>query len=373
MAGVWDNTRRADVTNPAIPGFVKELPYTAWGRTKWEGYDAFMQTNGDYVGNCLPFGMSRSIYGPHPVQIIQDNDHLVMLFEQNSMFHIVPTDGRPFTKDLPPSWFGESVGRWDGDTLVVETVNLNGYTRVDTIGHPMSARARITQTFRRVDFDTIEHTFTLTDPKTYTSPWTVKDTWALDSGTRLLEYACMENNRACLKAASSRSCHQTTWTDPSGDITRGHRQFVDLRRRETTASVVSGTLPMGASADTRTTSTIAPRPSRIGISSSSLSPTVISLSKSGMSRLARMSERPGTRPTMRYRPCASVVTERTSPVSTRRMVTVIPDSGCCCSLVAVPKTVARVDCEATGCKSAPPAISASRTQTRRRVMVDEGA
>jgi len=196
MAGVWDNTRRADVTNKAIPGFAKELPYTAWGKAKWDGYDQFMQTNGDYVGNCLPFGMSRSIYGPHPLQIIHDNDHLVMLFEQNSMFHIVPTDGRAFTKDLPASWFGESVGRWDGDTLVVETVNINGFTRVDTIGHPMSARARITQTFKRVDFGTIEHTFTLTDPKAYTSPWTVKDTWALEPGTKLLEYACMENNRA---------------------------------------------------------------------------------------------------------------------------------------------------------------------------------
>jgi hypothetical protein len=196
MSGVWDNTRRADVTNPAIPGFVKELPYTAWGKTKWEGYDSFMQTNGDYVGNCLPFGMSRSIYGPHPLQIIHDNDHLVMLFEQNSMFHSVPTDGRAFTKDLPASWFGESVGRWDGDTLVVDTVNINGFTRVDTIGHPMSARARITQTFKRVNFGTLEHTFTLTDPKAYTSPWTVKDTWALEPETKLLEYACMENNRA---------------------------------------------------------------------------------------------------------------------------------------------------------------------------------
>ena len=196
MTGVWDNTRRADVTNKAIPGFVKELPYTAWGKSKWEGYDAFMQTNGDYVGNCLPFGMTRSIYGPHPLQIIHDNDHLVMLFEQNSMFHIVPTDGRPFTKDLPASWFGESVGRWDGDTLIVETVNTNGYTRVDTAGHPLSARARFTQTFKRVNFNTIEHTFTVNNPKTYTSPWTVRDTWALEPETKLLEYACMENNRA---------------------------------------------------------------------------------------------------------------------------------------------------------------------------------
>ena len=73
--------------------------------------------------------------------------------------------------------------------------NVNGFTRVDTIGHPMSA-ARITQTFKRVNFGSIEHTFTLTDPKTHTSPWTVHDTWALEPETKLLEYACMENNRA---------------------------------------------------------------------------------------------------------------------------------------------------------------------------------
>jgi hypothetical protein len=125
MAGVWDNTRRADVTDPKIPGNVPALPYTAWGKSKWDNYATFMQTNGDYVGSCLPFGITRSIYGPHPLQIIQDNDHLAMLFEQNSMFHLVPTDGRPFTKDLPSSWFGESVGHWEGDTLVIDTVNMN--------------------------------------------------------------------------------------------------------------------------------------------------------------------------------------------------------------------------------------------------------
>ena len=196
LAGVWDNTRRADVTDPSISGFVEELPYTAWGQSMWENYESFLQTNGDYVGNCLPFGISRSIYGPHPMQIMHDDDHLVLLFEQNSMFHVIPTDGRLFTEDLPPSWFGESVGHWEGDTLVVETVNLNGYTRVDTIGHPLSARAQIRQTLRRVNFGTIEHTFTLTDPKTYTRPWTVRDTWPLTPDLTLMEYACMENNRA---------------------------------------------------------------------------------------------------------------------------------------------------------------------------------
>jgi len=193
MAGIWSQTRRADVTNSRIPGFVKELPYTAWGKQQWESYDP--AKNGDYAGNCLPFGVSRSIFGPHPLQIIQDNDHLVMLFEQNTWFHIVPTDGRSFDKELPPSWFGESIGHWEGETLVVETKNINGWTKVDTIGHPLSKQARIIQTFKRVDAGHIEHTFTVDDPKTYTRAWTVNNTWPLEpAGTKIMEYSCEEGN-----------------------------------------------------------------------------------------------------------------------------------------------------------------------------------
>ena len=193
MAGIWSTTRRADVTNKSIPGYIAELPYTPWGKKQWDTYDP--TANGDYAGTCLPFGFSRSLYGPHPTQIIQDNDYVVFLFEQNSMFHIVPTDGRGFTPGLPPSWFGESIGRWDGDTLIIETRNMNGYVRVDTIGHPISNQAKIIQTYKRVNFGTIEHTFTVDDPKTYTKPWTIHDTWPTEKwGTTLMEYACMEGN-----------------------------------------------------------------------------------------------------------------------------------------------------------------------------------
>ena len=193
FAGIWSTTRRADVTATNQPGFVPELPFTAWGKRQWDNYDA--NKNGDYAGSCLPFGFSRSIYGPHPTQIIQDADHVVFLFEQNSMFHIVPIDGRPFTPDLPPSWFGESIGRWDGDTLIIETRNTNGYAKVDTIGHPFSEQLKITQTFKRTNFGTIEHTFTVDDPKTYTRPWTINDTWSMEPwGLVLMEYACMESN-----------------------------------------------------------------------------------------------------------------------------------------------------------------------------------
>jgi hypothetical protein len=211
MAGIWSTTRRADVTNTNIPGFIKELPYTDWGKRQWESYDP--NKNGDYAGSCLPFGFSRSVYGPHPTQIIQDNDYVVFLFEQNSMFHIVPIDGRSFTDGLPPSWFGESIGRWDGDTLIIETRNMNGYPKIDTIGHPLSKQAKITQTFKRVNFGTIEHTFTVDDPKTYTRPWTLNDTWPMEQwGLALMEYACMESNIDTLLSGAV-----TPWHPPADE------------------------------------------------------------------------------------------------------------------------------------------------------------
>jgi len=194
MGGMWGQVRRADVTNSRVaPGYIAQLPFTEWGKQQWETYDPVH--NGDYAGSCLPFGFSRTVYGPHPIHIVQDNDQIVFLAEQNTWFHLVPTDGRPFTKDLPPSWWGESVGHWEGDALVIETTNMNGYIKVDTIGHPLSNQARLTQTFKRIDFGHIEHTFTVNDPKTYTKPWTVTDLWTIKpADDRVMEYSCEENN-----------------------------------------------------------------------------------------------------------------------------------------------------------------------------------
>ncbi len=196
MSGIWSTTRRADITRRLAnqpTGHVPELPFTAWGKKEWDSYDPVK--NGDYAGSCLPFGFPRSLYGPHPTQIIQDSDYIVFLWEQNTMFHIVPTDGRQFTEDLPSSWYGESIGHWEGDTLVIETRNMNGWIKLDTAGHPMSDQAKLTQTFKRSNFGTIEHTMIVDDPKTYTKPFTITNTWPMEPwGTVIMEYSCMEGN-----------------------------------------------------------------------------------------------------------------------------------------------------------------------------------
>lgn len=183
-----------------------ELPFTRAGLADWVAYDP---ARGDYTGSCFPFGMSRSINSPDPMQIMQDDRYVALLFEQNTWFHIVPIDGRDHPKGdaLNPTWFGNSVGRWDGDTLIVDTIGFNGYTRLDTIGHPHSDALHLVQTFRRMDLGHIEHTITIDDPKTYTKPWKNERTFTLRSG-ELLEYSCEENNKDLWEG------HLKLWTPP---------------------------------------------------------------------------------------------------------------------------------------------------------------
>ena len=100
--------------------------------------EATTRQNGDYTGACLPFGMTRSVNTPEPMQIHAERQVLHRSCSNRTPgSRVVPIDGRPHGKGIP-TWFGDSVGHWEGDTLVIDTVNFNGRTRLDTIGHPHS-------------------------------------------------------------------------------------------------------------------------------------------------------------------------------------------------------------------------------------------
>lgn len=181
----------ADAVDPAR---TFDLPYTEWGLKQWKQYDPVGK--GDYAGNCLPFGMPRNINSPHGVQILHHPDALAFLFEQNTWHHWVPTSASfQWPADLPETWNGVSTGRWDGDTLVVETRGFNGYTKLDTTGHPHSKQMVLTNTFTRVDARTMQHTITVHDPKAYTQDWMNVRTWRIKPAPDvLMEYSCEENN-----------------------------------------------------------------------------------------------------------------------------------------------------------------------------------
>jgi len=171
-----------------------DLPFTEWGLKAWKEYDPVK--NGDYAGSCLPFGLSRNINSPHGVQIVHTPDALAFLFEQNTWHTWVPLRADfKWPEDIPESWNGTSKGRWDGDTLIIETSNFNGYTRLDTAGHPHSKELKLTNTLKRLDSNTMEHTVTVHDPKAYTLDWMNLRTWRIKPAPDvLMEYSCEENN-----------------------------------------------------------------------------------------------------------------------------------------------------------------------------------
>jgi hypothetical protein len=194
--GVQDMTRTVTNANgTSNKGEPNPLPFTTWGQAQWDNYNPV--ENGDYAGSCMPFGWIRS-FTPHPMQILQNSEYISFLFEQSTMFQLVNTEGLAHRKDWPSTWFGDSRGRWDGDTLIIDVVNFNGYQKLGTIGHPMSDQAHLTMTFKRPDMGHIQFKWVLDDPKTYTRPISNDRVFVLTPDVEIMEYACMENNLAAL-------------------------------------------------------------------------------------------------------------------------------------------------------------------------------
>jgi len=191
FSGMWQRPYVPDVTKNG-PGQTGsgELPFTEKGKKKWESYRA---EDGDYAGACLPFGQIRSMNSPDPVQIMQSDKYLSLLYEQNTWFKVFPLDGRKH-RDVVPTWFGDSVGHWEGDTLVVDTNNFNGKTRLDTIGHPHSSKISIVEKYQRPDLGHINYEITITDPVYYTKPIVNKRVFTLRTDWEIMEYSCEENN-----------------------------------------------------------------------------------------------------------------------------------------------------------------------------------
>jgi len=143
---------------------------------------------------CLPGGVPLALL-VFTFKVIQTPDEIVMLSETGDPPREIHTDGRPLPKDPNPSWMGYSVGRWERDALVVETIGLNDRGWLDAFGHPRSEAMRITERYRRRDFGHMDLEITFDDPKYYTRPFTVKTGLELIPDSDLLEYVCNENEK----------------------------------------------------------------------------------------------------------------------------------------------------------------------------------
>ena len=149
----------------------------------------------DPDANCLPQGVPKIDTTPLPFKIFQEPNVVVVLYEAFDQFRQFFTDGRELPKDPNPQWFGYSVAKWEGDTLVVQSSGFNGKAWLDQVGHPSTAALRVTERFRRRDFGHMEMQATIDDPMAYTKPWSFTQLLTLLADTDLLELVCNENNK----------------------------------------------------------------------------------------------------------------------------------------------------------------------------------
>ncbi len=161
------------IMRPRRPGGTEELPST----------------------HCLPIGIPLAMLLSEVTKIVQTPGLTLIMLEDDGLTRQIYTDGRKLPVDPSPSWLGYSVGKWEGDTFVVDTSGFNDKSWVDLIGHPRSEAMHMTERYRRRDFGHMDVELTFDDPKMYTKPFTVKVTQLLQADSDILEYVCAENEK----------------------------------------------------------------------------------------------------------------------------------------------------------------------------------
>jgi hypothetical protein len=203
LSGVWRNDAAQypeDVRRVQIYAFSPQLPpLTPWAQEKLAAAKptfgpknvAVAETN-DPVYKCFPPGTPRIYFHPFPVEIIQTPGRVLMVFEYDHTVRQIVTDGSGHRDDLPASWMGDSIGRWEGDTLVVETVNFNDQTWIDRQGVPHSDQLKVIERIRRPTPTTLEVDITIEDPVAFTRPWKGQRFYRQADFT-IVEMSCMDN------------------------------------------------------------------------------------------------------------------------------------------------------------------------------------
>jgi hypothetical protein len=197
LSGLWDNEAgggAGSLMNDIATHVKGGLPFQPWGAEVLKSRLA-NEDKDDPDGYCQPLGLVRMHIHPYPRKIIQLPNVVVIMFERDNTFRQIFTDGRPMVADPQPAYNGYSTGKWDGDTLVVETTGFKDGMWLDNVGSPFTSGAKVTERFHRPSFGVLDVAVTVDDPKAYTRPWTLTLKQTLAADTDMLEFFCTENNK----------------------------------------------------------------------------------------------------------------------------------------------------------------------------------
>jgi hypothetical protein len=194
LGGLWRHPRRiiGDIRTGLAKG--ESIPFRPWAEALLKERIA-NDAKDDPTSNCIVGGVPRNDFVPYPFKIIETPGLVVILYEAIHSYRQIFTDGRALPKDPNPAWLGYSVGRWQGDVFVVETIGLNDNVWLDNLGTPATEQLRVTERFIRRDFGHMDIEITIDDPKAYTRPWKVVQPLEFSADNELIEYICNENNR----------------------------------------------------------------------------------------------------------------------------------------------------------------------------------
>jgi hypothetical protein len=191
LSGIWTGGA-IDVTALLLPG--EEVSLTRYGAERYKSNNYAKSP----ANTCMPYGVTRAMHSTDPQHWVQTPGMLVFLYEQMSHYRIIYTDGRPHAADAQdhPSWMGHSIGRWEGDTLVIDTVGIDERSWLDSGGLEHSDKMHLVERLRKVDGNNIEVTMTVEDPVFFTKPFTyrlMKRRANAASVPRILPAVCNEN------------------------------------------------------------------------------------------------------------------------------------------------------------------------------------
>jgi hypothetical protein len=194
LSGVWfiDEYHRNLLPNedPPFQPWAEEL----FKKRQEESANRTPDSGPDPTERCIPPGTPREMLQPFPWEIVYARDRIIILFEYQGLIRQIFTDGRGHPKDLQPTYMGNSIGKWEGNTLVIDTVGFNDKTWLDPMGLPHSDAMHLTERIQRVNHNTLVDEYTIDDPKAYTTPWKAQRTFVLKPEWQIQEYVCSENN-----------------------------------------------------------------------------------------------------------------------------------------------------------------------------------
>ena len=187
ISGVWQVTKNQP--KPFFPN--GGAPFKTWGEEKFK--TANPETNDPNLG-CMPEGVPRFMFVPLPMEIFQVPTRIVIIREGTQVMRQIYMN-RKHRDDLYPTYSGDSIGKWEGDTLVVDTIGFNDKTWLDSGGLPHSEALHVVERIRRIDHDTLVDDVTIEDPMAYTKPFSAQQVYKLKPAWEIQELVCNENNK----------------------------------------------------------------------------------------------------------------------------------------------------------------------------------